>query len=104
MEFRRVLFRSSITNIKALYSGIIMLEGNIYNAKNAAPKISALLNGGKIMAFGNKKNILMGQKGNDEIGFYASFKGIENWTANSGLDFSDKTKLDRKRVVSGKSV
>ncbi|TCK85259.1 FAD-dependent oxidoreductase [Albibacterium bauzanense] len=85
--------RPYITNIKALYSGIIMLEGNIYNAKNAAPKISALLNGGKIMAFGNKKNILMGQKGNDEIGFYASFKAIENWPANSGLDFSDKTQL-----------
>ena len=85
--------RPYITNIKAFYSGITMLEGNIYDAKNATPQISALLNGGKIMAFGNKKDILMGQKANGEIGFYASFKANENWAATSGLDFSDKTQL-----------
>lgn len=85
--------RPYITNIKAFYSGITMLEGNVYNSKNAVPQISALLNGGKILAFGNKKNILMGQKGNDEIGFYASFKADKNWASNSSLDFSDKTQL-----------
>lgn len=85
--------RPYITDIKALYSGIIMLEGTIYNAENTAPQISALLNGGKIMAFGNTKNILMGQKGNGEIGFYASFKANENWAENSGLNFNDKAQL-----------
>ncbi len=85
--------RPYITPIKAFYSGIIMLEGNIYDAKIAAPNISAVLNGGKIMAFGNEKNILMGQKGNGEIGFYASFKADENWATNSGLNFSDNAKL-----------
>lgn len=87
--------RPYITDIKSFYSGITMLEGNIYNASNSAPKISALLNGGKIMAFGNKKNILMGQKENDEIGFYASFKAEENWEVNSGLNFFDKAQLLR---------
>ena len=85
--------RPYITNIKAFYSGIMMLEGNIYDAKNAAPKIFTLLNGGKIMAFGNKKDILIGQKDNSEIGFYASFKAEENWAASSGLNFNDKTQL-----------
>jgi 2-polyprenyl-6-methoxyphenol hydroxylase-like FAD-dependent oxidoreductase len=85
--------RPYITPIRAFYSGITMLEGNIYDAKNAAPAISSLLNGGKIMAFGNKKNILLGQKGNGEIGFYASFRTAENWPTNSGLNFSDKTQL-----------
>jgi 2-polyprenyl-6-methoxyphenol hydroxylase-like FAD-dependent oxidoreductase len=45
------------------------------------------------MAFGNSKDFFVGQKGNGEIGFYASFKTAENWAANSGLDFSDKVKL-----------
>jgi len=85
--------RPYITNIKPFYSGITMLEGNIYDAKNTAPQISALLNGGKIMAFGKGKDLLMGQKGNGEIGFYASFKAPENWGTNSGLDFSDKVQL-----------
>jgi 2-polyprenyl-6-methoxyphenol hydroxylase-like FAD-dependent oxidoreductase len=85
--------RPYVTNIKAFYSGITMLEGIVYDAKNAAPQIYALLNGGKIMAFGNKKDILIGQKSNGEIGFYASFKAGENWVANSGLNFNDKTQM-----------
>ncbi|MGC4022315.1 MAG: hypothetical protein QM734_10380 [Cyclobacteriaceae bacterium] len=76
--------RPYITDIRAFYSGVTMLEGNIYDAKNGSPYITALLNGGKIMAFGNEKNILMGQKGNGEIGFYLSFKADENWAANNG--------------------
>ena len=85
--------RPYLTDIKPFYSGITMLEGNIYNAKKTAPKIFALLSGGKIMAFGNKKDMLMGQKADGEIGFYASFKADENWAASSGLNFSDKAEV-----------
>jgi len=85
--------RPYLTNIKPFYSGITMLEGNISNAEKKAPEISAILRGGKIMAFGNQKNILMGQKSNDEIGFYASFKAEEHWAEKSGLDFSDKSEI-----------
>jgi 2-polyprenyl-6-methoxyphenol hydroxylase-like FAD-dependent oxidoreductase len=70
-----------------------MLEGNVYQSKKATPHIDSLLNGGKIMAFGNTKNILMGQKGGGDLGFYASFKTDENWASNSGLDFSDKSQI-----------
>ena len=68
-----------------------MLEGNV--SKEKAPHINALINGGKIMAFGNTKNILMGQKGNGDLGFYASFKADENWASESGLDFSDPLQI-----------
>jgi 2-polyprenyl-6-methoxyphenol hydroxylase-like FAD-dependent oxidoreductase len=85
--------RPYITAIKPFYSGVVMLEGSIYDAPTHAPHIYSLLKGGKIMAFGNTKNILLGQKANGEIGFYLSFKADENWIANSGLDYSDKTQL-----------
>ncbi|MEH2054623.1 MAG: NAD(P)/FAD-dependent oxidoreductase [Nostoc sp.] len=85
--------RPYITDVKAFYSGITMLEGNIYDAKKATPHIYKLLNGGKIMAFGNTKNLLMGLKGNGDLTFYASFKTDENWAANSGLDYYDKTQM-----------
>lgn len=85
--------RPYITDSKAFYTGIIMLEGNILQAEVNAPKINALLKGGKIMAFGNKKNLLMGQKGNGDIGFYASLKIDENWTTSSGLDYSNKAQM-----------
>ncbi len=85
--------RPYITNIKSFYTGITMLEGNVYEAKKSLPQISKILRGGKIMAFGNEKDILMGQKANNEIGFYASFKAEENWVNKSGLDFSNKIQL-----------
>lgn len=79
--------RPYLTDNKPIYSGVIMLEGIV--SKEYAPHINALINGGKIMAFGNSKNILMGQKGNGDLGFYASFKANENWAIDTGLDLSD---------------
>ncbi len=85
--------RPYITNIKSFYSGVIMLEGNVQNAKQATPNMHALANGGKIMAFGNTKDILLGQKGNGDLGFYASFKANENWATTNELDYADKTQM-----------
>ncbi len=85
--------RPYITNIKAFYSGVTMLEGNVHNAAKETPHICTLTNGGKIMAFGNAKNLLLGQKGNGDLGFYASFKADENWVINNSLDYSDKIQM-----------
>lgn len=85
--------RPYLTDIKPFYSGITMLEGNIYDAAHSAPQISSLLRGGKVMAFGNRQDILMGQRANGEIGFYISFKADENWATKSGLDFSDRSQV-----------
>jgi 2-polyprenyl-6-methoxyphenol hydroxylase-like FAD-dependent oxidoreductase len=85
--------RPYLTETKAFYSGITMVEINIDYAEKTTPHIYELLNGGKIMAYGNGKNILGGQKGNGNLGFYVSFKPDENWAADSGLDFSDRTQL-----------
>ncbi|CAD0006408.1 FAD-dependent oxidoreductase [Flavobacterium salmonis] len=85
--------RPYITDIKPFYSGIVMLEGNIYESKKNAPNISSLINGGKIMAFGDTQNILLGQKGGGDLGFYISFKADENWIKANGLDYTDKTQM-----------
>ncbi|GAA3962328.1 FAD-dependent oxidoreductase [Mucilaginibacter dorajii] len=85
--------RPYLTNIKAFYSGVTMVEINIDEAAKAIPDIYTLLNGGKVMAFGNGKCLLGGQKGNGGLGFYASFKPAENWAVTSGLDYADKTQL-----------
>jgi len=85
--------RPYVTDIKAFYSGVTMVEINIDDAAKVTPHIYTLLNGGKIMAFGKGKNILGGQKNTGGLGFYASFKTDENWAADSGLDFSDKAQM-----------
>lgn len=85
--------RPYITDIKPFYTGILMLEGNSYDAKKNAPHIASLIDGGKIMAFGDTQNILLGQKGGGDLGFYASFKADENWTKTNGLDYADKAQM-----------
>lgn len=77
--------RQYVTNVKAMYSGITMLEINIADFKELAPDFNAMVDGGKIMAFGNSKCLLGGQKGDGSFGFYLSFKTDEN-NAYSGLD------------------
>lgn len=85
--------RPYLTHQKPVYSGILMLEGNVYDAEKAAPHIKELIKDGKIMAFGNNKNLLLGQKGGGDLGFYASFRTEENWPQESGLDFSDPKQI-----------
>lgn len=85
--------RPYITDIKAFYSGFTMVEINVYDAEVATPHMYGLLNGGKIMAFGQGKCLLGGQKGDGDLGFYASFTPDEHWAINSGLDFSDRAQL-----------
>ncbi|MFV5700098.1 FAD-dependent oxidoreductase [Flavobacterium sp. ZT3R17] len=85
--------RPYITDIKPFYSGITMLEGNVYQSKKTTPYIDSIIDGGKIMAFGNTKNLLLGQKGGGDLGFYASFKADENWATNNSLDYSDKVQM-----------
>ena len=85
--------RPYITGVKAFYSGFTMVEINIDDAAKATPRIYKLLNGGKVMAFGNEKTILGGQKGKGGLGFYASFKPGESWALHSGLDHFDRAQL-----------
>lgn len=85
--------RPLLTDITPFYTGITMLEGTIENALQQAPAIHALLKGGKIMAYGNNKNLLLGQKGNGEIGFYASLRLPKDWASNSGLQFDDNKQI-----------
>jgi 2-polyprenyl-6-methoxyphenol hydroxylase-like FAD-dependent oxidoreductase len=85
--------RPYVTDIRAFYTGVTMVEVNVEDAATAIPGIYALLNGGKVMAFGNEKCILGGQKGDSGLGFYLSFKPAENRAINNGLNFADRAQL-----------
>lgn len=87
--------RPYLTPIKAFYSGITMVEVTIDHSRKNVPNVHALLNGGKIMAFGNSKCLLMGLKSNDELTFYASLKVPENWATDNGLKYSDSLQLEQ---------
>jgi 2-polyprenyl-6-methoxyphenol hydroxylase-like FAD-dependent oxidoreductase len=82
--------RKYVTDIKPIYSGITIVEGNIYNAEKNAPKLNTLLKGGKLFALGSEKSIILSAKGEGSLSFYTGTKEAENWVADSGIDFTNR--------------
>jgi 2-polyprenyl-6-methoxyphenol hydroxylase-like FAD-dependent oxidoreductase len=76
-----------------VYSGITLIEGNIYHAEKNASTLFEFTKGGKVMAFGNEQFIGYGTKGDGSIMFVASFKVPENWVVQSGIDFKNKEQV-----------
>lgn len=85
--------RPYITPIKPFFAGITAIEGNVYNADNACPKVNALLKGGKVFAMGNEQSLIVGAKGDGSLAFYAGFKTTETWSRECGVDFSDRAQV-----------
>ncbi|ACU62852.1 FAD-dependent oxidoreductase [Chitinophaga pinensis] len=85
--------RPYITPIRPFYSGVTAVEGAVYNSEKNSPQIHALLNGGKIFCMGDNKTLIVSSKGDGSLVFYPSFKTTENWTQESGIDFTDKAQV-----------
>ncbi|UBM58368.1 FAD-dependent monooxygenase [Marinilongibacter aquaticus] len=85
--------RPYISDTKALYSGVTIVEGNVYNAQENAPQLYDLVNGGKLFAFGNTQSIILSAKGDGSLSFYTGCREAAHWTESSGLDFGDKKQV-----------
>ncbi|RAJ24899.1 FAD-dependent oxidoreductase [Pedobacter cryoconitis] len=82
--------RPYMTPVKAVYSGVTVVEGAVYNSELACPEIHRLLNGGKIFAMGNEKSLIVSSKGDGSLVFYTGCNIQEQWSRESGVDYSDK--------------
>jgi 2-polyprenyl-6-methoxyphenol hydroxylase-like FAD-dependent oxidoreductase len=85
--------RAHITHIQPVYSGVTIVEGNFYNAKENAPKLWELTKGGKIFALGTEHTIILSAKGDGSLSFYTGCKVAENWVQESGIDFNNKQQV-----------
>lgn len=85
--------RKYITNIERIYSGITIVEGNIYNAATNAPLLWELTNGGKVFAMWNSKMVVLSAKGEGSLSFYTSTRETEEWATASGIDFKNKEQV-----------
>lgn len=85
--------RPYITAIKPIYSGITIVECNVYHAAQNAPKIWELVNGGKIFAFGDEQSLILSAKGEGSLSFYTGCKVAENWVEASNIDFNNKAQI-----------
>jgi len=85
--------RPYLNRIKPVYSGITIVEGNIYHAAQNAPKLWSLVNGGKIFAMGKQQSLILSAKGEGSLSFYTGCKVTENWAVHSGIDFNEKQQV-----------
>ncbi len=85
--------RLFVTSTQPFYAGVVALEGAVYDAAQQAPRVSQLLQGGKIFALGDEKSLIISAKGDGSLTFYAGFKAPENWAADSGVDFQNAAQL-----------
>lgn len=85
--------RHYLTDIKPVYSGVTLIEGNIHNAGKYIPQFLAFAKGGKVMAFDEEKFIGFGSKEDGSVMFVLNFKTPENWLAQSGIDFKNKLQV-----------
>jgi 2-polyprenyl-6-methoxyphenol hydroxylase-like FAD-dependent oxidoreductase len=85
--------RPLVTPLGPLYSGVTGVEGTVYGSETAAPRIHALLKGGKIFAFGDEKSLIVSAKGDGSLQFYTSCKTAECWWRESGIDFTDEAQV-----------
>lgn len=85
--------RPYLTDIKPIWQGVTMIEGVLYQSEKTAPRIHALLKGGKIFAFGGDKTLIVSSKGDGNLGFTTGHKTDENWVRNCGIDFTDNRQV-----------
>ncbi len=85
--------RPYLTDIKPVYSGVTIVEGNIYRAEKNTPELWEITKGGKVFALGNEQSIILSAKGEGSLSFYTGCKVPENWVQESGIDFNNKQQV-----------
>jgi 2-polyprenyl-6-methoxyphenol hydroxylase-like FAD-dependent oxidoreductase len=85
--------RPFVTPVKPFYSGLTYLVGNIPDSEKNAPKLHALLKGGKILAMGDSKTVFLSAKGDASLDFYIGWKADINWVTESGIDFKNEKQV-----------
>lgn len=81
--------RPYLTEIKPIYSGVSIIEGNLYNAAEYAPTLYSLVKGGKLFAFGDQQSLILSAKGDGSLSFYTGCKVQESWIEESKINFQN---------------
>jgi len=81
--------RSYVTDIKALYSGATIIQGEIENPEIDCLDMYELVNNANLSAMDIGKTIAVQPMGNGGLTFYAASLYPENWIETSGIDFNN---------------
>jgi len=85
----RSKIRPYVTDIKALYSGATIIQGEIEHPEKECPEIYELVDKANFIAMGVGKTIAAQPRGDGGLTFYAASLYPENWVATSGIDFNN---------------
>lgn len=85
--------RPYLSAVKPVYSGITIVEGNIYNAAKNAPRLNSLAKGGKVFALGEGKTIILSAKGEGSLSFYTGTREQEDWQSTCAIDFTSREQV-----------
>lgn len=85
--------RSAVTDLTPIYSGVSVVEGSLYDAEKNAPRLHALVNGGKVFAMHNAQTLILSAKGDGSLAFYTGSKMPEHALRDSGVDFADPSSV-----------
>lgn len=80
--------RAYLTDVKPIYSGATIIQGEIDHPETACPEIYALVDPANLMVMGEGKTIAVQPRGDGGLTFYAASMYPENWAENSGINFS----------------
>ncbi|WP_367867681.1 FAD-dependent oxidoreductase [Pedobacter sp. WC2423] len=92
-EGYRSKIRSYLTDIKAVYSGATIIQGEIDYPEKVCPEIYALVDKANLMAMGTGKTIAAQPRGDGGLTFYASSIYPEDWIKTSGIDFNESEQV-----------
>ncbi|WP_293306711.1 FAD-dependent oxidoreductase [Pedobacter sp. UBA5917] len=80
--------RGYLTDITPLYSGAMIIQGEIEDPELACQEMHSLVNQANLMAMGAGATIAAQPRGDGGLTFYAASLYPENWAAANGIDFS----------------
>ncbi|WP_239617975.1 FAD-dependent oxidoreductase [Cohnella mopanensis] len=92
--FSRV--RPLLSDVKAEYSGLTMVELNVLNAAEDHPDLAEFNRLGKMFALGDHKGILGQFNGDGRIKVYASFEAERDWLETCGIPFDQPAEAKRR--------
>jgi 2-polyprenyl-6-methoxyphenol hydroxylase-like FAD-dependent oxidoreductase len=88
-EGYRSHLREYLTDIKSVYTGAAIIQGEIDDPKTTCPEIHPMFNDGSLMAMGHEKMLTVQPRGDGGLIFYAASMYPENWEKISGINFNN---------------
>ena len=89
----RSKIRHYVTDIKSLYSGACIIQGEIDYPEKDCPEIYELVGNANLIAMGAGKTIAAQPRGDGGLTFYASSLFAEDWVKTSGIDFDNSKQV-----------